>query len=219
MKYFSLFFEIASFLENLFAQVYYSIKRKFLVDNYVLRKYNQVVNGVWKFMHLIKMEKSYYIIYLIASIFIPPLFIINLIILIVKSIHNAKIEREEKIEIEEYNEFVNSQDLDESNYNVDTTNTFKYQNQMIANQTIIIKDEDKDRLLPLLNIISNSYLGNNGIIIRRFIVILMCEKVFLKSLLEDFIDFLISLDEITPAHLKLEEIQQSIEIIQEILYE
>lgn len=170
-------------------------------------------------MHLIKMEKSYYIIYLIASIFIPPLFIINLIILIVKSIHNAKIEREEKIEIEEYNEFVNSQDLDESNYNVDTTNTFKYQNQMIANQTIIIKDEDKDRLLPLLNIISNSYLGNNGIIIRRFIVILMCEKVFLKSLLEDFIDFLISLDEITPAHLKLEEIQQSIEIIQEILYE
>ena len=148
-------------------------------------------------MKLKKMDSETSIILLIISIVFPPLFIINLILLLVQYVpRKIKQEKEEK-ERELYDPVI-----EEIKFN---------------NKNIFISDNIKDKLLPLLNTISNSYVGEDGIMIRKFITLCMLDNIFSAKLICEFLDFLISLDETTPKELKMEEMQEAIEILNNLL--
>ena len=142
-----------------------------------------------------KMDTGTFIFYLIISIVIPPLFIINLILFLVQVIPKMIKRKKEQKEIEEFNQ------IDES----------------IDNKYITIPQSVKDKLLPLLNIISNSYLGEDSIKIRQFVTICMLNDTIAQVIIFDFMDFLISLDDLTPANLRLTEMQEALEILYDLL--
>ena len=59
--------------------------------------------------------------------------------------------------------------------------------------------------------------GEDGVTIRKFITLCMFENIFSAKLIAEFLDFLISLDESTPEELKMEEMEEALEILNDLL--
>ena len=59
--------------------------------------------------------------------------------------------------------------------------------------------------------------GEDGVMIRKFITLCMFENIFSAKLIAEFLDFLISLDESTPEELKMEEMEEALEILNDLL--
>ena len=130
-----------------------------------------------------KLDPEYAIFYLIVSIVVPPLFVINLILILAQVISRIIKRKKEKKEIEAYNEIEKS----------------------VYNKVIILTEDVKNQLLPLLNCISNTYLGEDSIKIRRFVTMCMLNDMVAQGSIIEFRNFLIYLDDITPKELKLKE--------------
>lgn len=102
--------------------------------------------------------------------------------------------------------------------------SFSCQNKTITkeksvgeNQTIRISIETKDKLLPLLNIISNSFLGEDGKQIRGFIVLCMLQDDIPYNVVFVFMYHLKYLDDITPEFIKMPEMGEAINILADLL--
>lgn len=145
-------------------------------------------------MKFFKMDTGYAIVYLIISIVIPPLFIINLILLLVQVIPSIIKKKKEEKEMEEF-------------YRSELELNLKNR----ENETIIISDNDKKYLEEKMDIISNSYMGEDSAKIQSFLLLIMLDKISRKSIY-NFIDYLIDLDSSTPDTLKMNEITDVIEI-------
>ena len=129
-------------------------------------------------MKLIRMDSEYAWIYLIASIFIPPLFIMNLIILLCQAIPQAIKNKQEEKEMAEYNRI-------------------SIQHKTSLYQPYIISENDKKIVNEKLNILKQSYLGATAEVISYFQLDLN-NNILTKKDIYDFIDFLIGLYDVVP---------------------
>lgn len=77
--------------------------------------------------------------------------------------------------------------------------------------------DTKDALLPLLNCVSNSFLGEDGIKIRKFVTLcMMTDELYYQTIL-NFILFLQCLDDASPEFAKMEEMKEAISLLKDLL--
>lgn len=129
-------------------------------------------------MKLIRMDSEDALFYWIISIVIPPLFIINLIILLCQVIPEVIRDKQERKEMAEHNDFLIQSAIDDI-------------------KLFLITEDDKRVVDEKLNIIKQSYLGKDAEVITCFQSDLQNDNLIKKNVY-DFIDFLIGLYDTVP---------------------
>ena len=125
----------------------------------------------------IKLDGWQWAVFMIASIFVPPLFIINMIIFLCQAIPQAIKNKQEEKEMAEYNRI-------------------SIQHETSLYQPYIISENDKKIVNEKLNILKQSYLGATAEVISYFQLDL--NNNLIKKDIYDFVDFLIGLYDSVP---------------------
>ena len=147
---------------------------------------------------IIRTDEDIALVILICSIVIPPLFVINLILYLIQKV--IKFHRIRKVE----KEIVEEQEMHEMARII-------YESEVYD-----LTSDQKKELLPLLNIVSNSYLGEDQKIIRGFIICRMMNVRFSMRQIEEFTDYMSNLYDIAPDIAKMEELKEAVEILKKV---
>ena len=139
----------------------------------------------------IKMESEYALVYLIISIVIPPLFIINLIVMLCQVVPRAIKNRKEQKEMEEYNRF-----LIESEINQSSNMEIREHAERGDNHFLSINSQDKYILYVNLFSVKQSFLGYAEEF--EIFLINLSNDTLTKDDLREFVDFLQGLSNLIP---------------------